>query len=89
MFLKLRAWLIDWLAKGDLVVIINTATYDSVIEANSKLFPQHCLFKRNKVVNFDSVMEAEVAQRLGYIKQGVRKCGNALVLDPNFHRQGE
>lgn len=84
MFLKLRRWLINKLAKDDVIVIINTATYDAVLEANSKLFPGNCLFRRNKVVNFDSVMETEVAQRLGYRAQGIRKSGHGLVLDPSL-----
>ena len=80
MFLKLRAWLIDRLASDNIIVILNTSTYDAVIDANSKLFPGRCLFKRNKVVNFDSVMEAEVSQRLDLHRQGIAKCGNAFVL---------
>ncbi len=83
-FIELRKKLINWLASDDITTIINTKTYDAVLEANSKLFPYRCLFRRNEVVNFDQVMDTEVAQRLGYIKQGVRRCGNALVLDPNF-----
>lgn len=84
MILELRRKLINWLAKDDIIVIINTATYDAVLKANSQLFPGNCLFRRNKVVNFDNVMEAEIDQRLEYRTQGVRKSGNGLVLDPSL-----
>ena len=80
MFLELRRRIINWMAGDDVIVIINTATYDAVLEANTKLFPANCLFRRNKVVNFDAIMEAEVEQRLGLRKQGVRKSGKAFVL---------
>jgi hypothetical protein len=79
-FLGLRKKLISWLAKDDIIVIINTATYDSVIEANNKLFPNNCLIRSNKVVKFDVIMETEVNQRLELRKQGISKQGNAFVL---------
>ena len=82
MFLELRRKLIDWLAKDNIIVIINTATYDAVLKANSELFPARCLFRRNKVVNFDTVMEAEIEQRLDLRKQGIRKSSIGFVLHP-------
>jgi len=84
MFLELRRKLINWLASDDVIVIINTATYDAVLKANSELFPSNCLFRRNKVVNFDHIMEVEVDHRLGLRKQGVRKSGYGFVLDPSL-----
>jgi hypothetical protein len=84
MFLELRRRLINWMAGEDVIVIINTAMYDSALEANAKLFPSNCLFRRNKVVNFDAIMEAEVEQRVGLRKQGVRKSGRGFVLDPSL-----
>ena len=84
MFIELRRRLLNWLAGDDVIVIINTATYDAVLEANSKLFPSNCLFRRNKVVNFNHIMECEVEQRLGLRKQGVRKSGRGFVLDPGL-----
>lgn len=80
-YLRTRCKAIDRLASDDIIVIINTATYDTVIKANSELFPGRCVFERNKVVNFDAIMEAEVDHRLGLRKQGVRKSGDAFVLD--------
>ncbi len=84
MFLELRRKLINWLAKGDIIVVINTATYDVMLKANLELFPSHCLFRRNKVINFDAVMEAEIEERLEYRAQGIRKSGNGLALDPSL-----
>ena len=80
MFLELRCKLINWLASDDIIVIINTAMYDAALKANSQLFPGNCLFRRNKVVKFDAVMEAEVEQRLDLRRQGVIKRGKAFVL---------
>ena len=82
--LELRRWLINKIASDNIIVIINTATYDAVLKANAELFPGRCIFRRNKVVNFDAVMEAEVAHRLGLRKQGIRKSGNGYVLDPSL-----
>jgi hypothetical protein len=84
MFEKLRCGLIDWLAGDNIAVIINTVTYDVVVKVNADAFPYNCMISRNKVVNFDAVMETEVAQRLGFRVQGIRKSGNGLVLDPSL-----
>jgi len=88
MFLELRRKFINWLAKDDIIVIINTTTYDAVLKINFQLFPGNCLFRRNKVVNFDAVMEAEIEQRIELRKQGVRKSGNGFVID-HSSQQGE
>ena len=51
-----------------------------MLDANSKLFFNKCLFRRNKITNFDAVMEAEVNQRIELRRQGVQKQGNSFVL---------
>ena len=91
MFRRIKRWyfrkrcdLINWLASDDIIVIINTATYDAVLKAKSELFPCNGVFRRNKVVNLDHIMETEVEHRIGLRKQGVKKSGNGFVLDPSL-----
>jgi len=79
MFLKTRRKLINWLAGEDIVVIINTDIYDSVLRANSGLGKSH-LHRRNKIFNLEKRIQTEVAQRIDLDKQGIIKQGDALAL---------
>lgn len=80
MFLELRRKLINWLAKDDIIVIINTKVYDIVLEANMNVDGKSSLFRRNRVVEHDKAIQDEVAQRIALDKQGITKSGKAFVL---------
>lgn len=79
MILELRRKLINWLAKDDIIVIINTDMYDGVLRANSGLGKDH-LFRRNKVFNLEKRIQTEVDSRVDLDRQGIRKQGDAFVL---------
>lgn len=79
MFVNLRRRLINWLAKDDITVILNTKVYDCVIEANL-LLKKNCIIDRNNIVNFEREIDFEVEQRISLAKQGIKKYGKAFVL---------
>jgi predicted nucleotidyltransferase len=79
--IELRRKLINWLAGEGITVVINTTVYDYVLEAND-MMKDCCLFRRNKVVSLDEYVDKETDKRMNLAKQGIRRRGNAYMLDP-------
>lgn len=78
-FLKLRMRLINWLARKDICVIVNSKTYDQLLDVN-KIVSDNCIIRDNKIFDLEARIQKEVAQRIDLDRQGIIKQGNAFVL---------
>ena len=82
--LNMRRKLINWLAGEEIVTILNTKVYDIVLQANEET-GKNCLFRRNKVVDHDKVLDAEMFARQELARQGIGRSGPGFVLDPSLY----
>lgn len=82
--LKLRRKLINWLAGEEIVTVLNTKIYDIVLQVNIDT-GKNCLFLRNKVVDHDKVLDAEMFARQELVRQGIGRSGPGFVLDPSLY----